>query len=112
MERLPLPARGSEVAHEEARFETTTRDLLALAAWLEARGITHVVMEATGGYWKSVRHILEAGSTLILANAHEVHSLPGRKSNTSDARWLADFRAHGLVRASFMPPEPVRACAI
>ena len=100
--------RGRKVAYEEARFETTTRDLLALGAWLEARGVTHVVMEATGVYWKPVWHVLEASCTLILANAHEVRNLPGRKSDTNDARWLADLLAHGLIRASFVPPEPIR----
>jgi transposase len=101
--------RDGKVCYEEARFETTTRDLLALAAWLEARDVTHVVMEATGVYWKPVWHVLEAGFKLILANAHEVRNLPGRKSDTSDARWLVDLLAHGLVRSSFVPPEPIRA---
>ena len=100
--------RGRKVTYEEARFATTTRDLLALAAWLEARGVTHVVMEATGVYWKPVWHILDASFTLTLANAHEARNLPGRKSDTSDARWLADLLAHGLLRASFVPPEPIR----
>ena len=101
--------RGRKVTYDEARFETTTRDLLALAAWLEARGITQVVMEATGVYWKPVWHILDTSFALILANAHEARNLPGRKSDASDARWLADLLAHGLVRASFVPPEPIRA---
>jgi transposase len=100
--------RSGKVVYEEARFETTTRDLLALATWLEARGITHVVMEATGVYWKPVWHILEGSVELVLANAHEVRNLPGRKSDSSDAQWLADLLAHGLVRASFVPPEPIR----
>jgi transposase len=101
--------KGRSVRYEEARFETTTRDLLALAAWLEGHGVTHVVMEATGVYWKPVWHILDGGFELTLANAHEARNLPGRKSDTSDARWLADLLAHGLVRASFVPPGPILA---
>ncbi len=100
--------RGRKVAYEEGRFATTTRDLLALAAWLEERSITHVVMEATGVYWKPVWHILDASFALMLVNAHEARNLPGRKSDSSDARWLADLLAHGLIRASFVPPEPIR----
>ncbi len=100
--------RGRKIAYEEGRFATTTRDLLALAAWLEERGVTHVVMEATGVYWKPVWHILDAAFTLMLVNAHEARNLPGRKSDASDARWLADLLAHGLIRASFVPPEPIR----
>ena len=98
-----------KVAHEEARFETTTGELLALKAWLEARGITQVVMEATGVYWKPVWHLLEGPTIgLILANAQAVRGLPGRKSDSSDARWLADLLAHDLVKTSFVPPEPIR----
>ena len=100
--------RRRKVVYEEARFETTTRGLLALAAWQEARGITHVMMEATGVYWKPVWHILEGSFHLMLANAHEVRNLPGRKSDSSDAMWLADLLAHGLARASFVPPQPIR----
>ena len=100
--------KGRAVACDEARFKTTTRDLLALAGWLEARGISHVMMEATGVYWKPVWHILEPSFKLQLANAHEARNLPGRKSDTSDARWLSDLLAHGMVRASFVPPQPIR----
>ena len=100
--------KGRKVVYEEARFETTSRDLMALAAWLEGHGVTHVVMEATGVYWKPVWHILEEAVALTLANAFEVRNMPGRKSDVSDARWLADLMAHGLVRASFVPPQPIR----
>lgn len=101
--------KGRTVVYDEARFETTTRDLLALSGWLETRGISHVIMEATGVYWKPVWHILEPSFKLQLANAHEARNLPGRKSDTNDARWLADLLAHGMVRSSFVPPEPIRA---
>jgi transposase len=33
-------------------FGTMTDELLALADWLEASGVTHVAMESTGVYWK------------------------------------------------------------
>ena len=101
--------RRRKVFYDEARFETTTRDLLALSAWLEAHRVGHVIMEATGVYWKPVWHILEPSFKLQLANAHEARNLPGRKSDVGDARWLSDLLAHGLVRASFVPPEPIRA---
>jgi transposase len=97
-----------KVRHEVRRFLTSTRDLLALREWLEAEKITHIAMESTGIYWKPVWHILEAGFTLILANAAYVRNLPGRKSDVNDATWIADLLAHGLIRASFVPPAPVQ----
>jgi transposase len=99
---------GRKVVHEVRRFGTTTRELMALAAWLESLKVTHVAMEATGVYWKPMWHILEAQFALILANAQQVRNVPGRKSDVHDARWLADLLAHGLIGASFVPPRPIR----
>lgn len=97
-----------KINSEVRRFATTTAGLLALSAWLEEHGVTHVAMDATGVYWKPVWHILESRFTLILANAAQVKNLPGRKSDVSDAVWLADLLAHGLIRASMVPPTPVQ----
>jgi len=90
------------------RFETTTVGLMALCAWLESYGVTHVVMEATGVYWKPVWHVLEGTFELVLANAAHVRNVPGRKSDVNDATWLAELLAHGLVRGSFVPPTPIQ----
>jgi transposase len=61
-------------------------------------------MEATGVYWKPVWHVLSDGEMeLILANAAHVKNVPGRKTDVSDATWLAELLAHGLIRASFVP---------
>jgi transposase len=90
-------------------FATTAAGLLALQEWLVAAGCTHAVMESTGVYWKPVLHRLEDHLTLVLANATVVRNLPGRKSDVSDAQWLADLLAHGLVRGSFVPPAPIQA---
>jgi transposase len=97
-----------KVGREVRRFPTTTHGLLELREWLERGGCTHVAMEATGVYWKPVWQILEGHFALILANAAHVKNVPGRKSDVSDATWLADLLAHGLIRASFVPPQPIQ----
>ena len=90
-------------------FKTTTQELMALSDWLSAEGATHIVMEATGVYWKPVWHILSDGEfVLVLANAAHVKNVPGRKTDVNDATWLADLMAHGLIRASFVPDEPTQ----
>jgi transposase len=99
---------GRRVEYETETFGTTTSALLRLAEWLEARGVRHVGLEATGVYWKPVWHVLEPNFELVLANAHEVRNIPGRKSDVSDAQWLSDLLAHGLIRASFVPPAPIQ----
>ena len=64
-------------------------------------------MEATGVYWKPVWHVLESACELVLANSAHVRNVPGRKTDVNDAVWIADLLAHGLVRASFVPPTPI-----
>ena len=100
---------AGEVKREVRTYRTTTGDLMALSEWLSAEGCTHIVMEATGVYWKPVWHILSDGEfELVLANAAHVKNVPGRKTDVNDATWLADLMAHGLVRGSFVPDEPTQ----
>ena len=101
-------AAGSSVSHDVRTFGTTTAALLALSDWLSAHGCTHVAMESTGVYWRPVWHVLEGGFELVLANAMHIRNIPGRKSDVNDATWIADLLAHGLIRSSFVPPEPVQ----
>jgi transposase len=93
---------------EVRSFKTHTAALLELLNWLEENECTHVVMEATGVYWKPVWHILAGAFELILANAKHVRNVPGRKSDVKDAEWLANLLAHGLISASFVPEPPVQ----
>src|SRR5918999_918875 len=89
-------------------FGTMTRDLLALADWLAAVGVTHVAMESTGEYWRPVYHLLEVDLTVFLVNAAHVKQVPGRKTDKHDARWLAKLMRYGLLQASFIPPQGQR----
>lgn len=90
-------------------WSSMTRDILGLREHLIAAQVTCVVMEATGDYWKPFYYVLEdCPFEVMLVNAHEAKNLPGRKTDVSDAAWLAELGAHGLLRASFVPPEPIR----
>jgi transposase len=98
-----------KVVKEVRTFDTTTASLMALSEWLAENKCTHIAMEATGVYWKPVWHILADGEfQLVLANAAHVKNVPGRKTDVSDADWLADLLAHGLIRASFVPDTPTQ----
>jgi transposase len=99
---------GTLPRKETRTFGTTTRDLLALSDWLAEAGVTHVVMESTGVYWKPVYNLLEGSFTLLLANAQHVKGVPGRKSDVRDAEWLADLLRHGLLKGSFVPDRTQR----
>lgn len=89
-------------------FSTMTADLLQLADWLLEAGCTHVAMESTGVYWKPVHTILESVCEVLLVNAQHVKQVPGRKTDVKDCEWLADLLRHGLLKASFIPPQPIR----
>jgi transposase len=89
-------------------FGTMTADLLALRDWLQAYGVTHVALESTGVYWKPVYYLLEDAFTLLLINMVALKHVPGRKTDVKDSEWLAQLLECGLLRASFVPPPPIR----
>jgi transposase len=105
--RVPDDAGGRR--QEVRTFKTFSADLEALADWLTEQGVTQLVMEATGQYWKPVWYVLEErGLELLLVNARHVKLLPGRKTDVGDAAWLAELLEHGLLRGSFVPPPAIR----
>jgi transposase len=99
---------GSKSGREKRKFGTFTRDLLALSDWLRECRVTHVAMESTGVYWKPVFHVLEGQFELLVVNAQHVKAIPGKKTDPRDAAWLAELLQHGLLKSSFIPPEPIR----
>lgn len=88
---------------ELRKFGTMTDELLALADWLGAGGVTQVAMESTGVYWKPVFNILESSFQVLLVNAQHIKYVPGRKTDVNDAQWIAELLQHGLLKASFIP---------
>ena len=97
-----------KVTKQVRNFSTMTHALRALADWLSAEGVTHVAMESTGVFWKPVFNILEDRFTVLLVNAHHMKQVPGRKTDVKDCEWIAQLLQHGLLRASFIPPQFVR----
>jgi transposase len=98
----------SKVQKEIRTFPTMTADLLVLHDWLMAHGVTHVALESTGIYWKPIFNLLEGTFTVLLVNAAHIKAVPGRKTDVRDCEWIADLLSHGLLKGSFIPPEPLR----
>jgi transposase len=107
--RVAGTGRG-RAAQTVTTWSSVTSQILALRDHLATEQVTCVVMEATSDYWKPFYYLLEdlPGAEVILVNARHVKNLPGRKTDVADATWLAQLGAHGLVRGSFVPPEPIR----
>jgi len=95
-------------SREVRTFATTTAGLLALTDWLASHEVSHVAMESTGVYWRPVFNVLEGSFEVILVNAQHMKAVPGHKTDIKDSEWLADLLRHGLLKASFIPPKPIR----
>ncbi len=96
-------------SQERQRFGTTTREITRCIAWLKQHDVPVVAMESTGVYWKPLYNLFEeAGIQVILANAHNMKAVPGRKTDVKDAQWIASLLRHGLLKASFVPDRHQR----
>jgi transposase len=96
------------IDQEVRTFGTMTADLLSLADWLVASGVTQVAMESTGVYWKPVYNLLETRFTILVVNAQHLKQVPARKTDVKDCQGIAQLLQHGPLRASFVPPRPIR----
>jgi transposase len=105
--RVPS-SRSGQYRHTVTTYGATTNEVLRLRADLVAADIGLVVMEATGDYWKPFFFVLQESVNVQLVNAKQAKGVPGRKTDVSDARWLADLAAHGMLRPCYVPEEPVR----
>jgi transposase len=106
---LRVQGRGSRPTRcTVTTWSTRTPQLIKLRDRLVADKVERVVMESTSDYWRPVFYVLSEQLDVILVKASDVKAMPGRKSDVSDAEWLADLAAHQLVRASFVPPEQQR----
>jgi transposase len=97
-----------QVEQETRTFGTTTGELLALHDWLSEGEVRHVALESTADYWKPVYNLLEGEFEVFLVNAQHVKKVAGRKTDATDAEWLAELMLHGLLKASFIPAKPQR----
>jgi transposase len=106
---LRVPGSCGTRVSQVRTFSAVAGEMNRLADWLAEHQVSHVVMEATGQYWKPVWDVLaEHGFELMLVNARHVKMVPGRKTDVADATWLAELLEHGLLRGSFVPPRVIR----
>ncbi len=103
-----LTAPTGKVSKQVRTFPTTTAQLHSMRDWLSGLGVTHVAMESTGVYWRPIFNVLEGSVQVILVNAQHMKAVPGHKTDIKDSEWLADLLRHGLLKASFIPPKPIR----
>jgi len=107
--RVPDPKRAGRWVVETERFDTTAEAVRGLRDWLAERAVEVVALEATSDYWRAVYYPLQdAGLNLMLVNPSHLRGIKGRKTDPSDAAFLARAAASGMVMASFVPDRAVR----
>lgn len=94
--------------YQTKSFPTFTEDLEKCRNWLVDNGIFDVCMESTGKYWIPVFNVLETKCNCIITHPKYVRTIPGKKTDKKDSKWIADMFKHGLVEPSFMPPIDIR----
>lgn len=100
---------GEGIKKQTREFGTVTSSLKELRDWLLEYGVTHVVMESTGVFWKPVYNVLEpAGLTVWIVNAAHVKYVPGHKTDKKDSAWLCKLLLAGLLKPSYIPAKEQR----
>jgi transposase len=103
-----IDGRSSPPTFVTCTFGTFLDDLRRLRDWLLTRECTHVAMESTGVYWIPVYQALEGDFEIVLGNPRHMANVPGRKTDVTDAQWIAKLLRHGLIQKNFVPPRPIR----
>jgi transposase len=106
--RVPSSRRAGSWSLETERFGTTRAEVRRLLQWLQAARVEVVVMEATSDYWRSIYYALQPHLNLMLVNPAHLKGIRGRKSDPSDAAFLARAGASGMARGSFVPERQIR----
>jgi transposase len=94
--------------HPVREFSVFTKDLYAIADWLQACAVKTVAMESTGVYWVPLYEVLEArGLQVKLVDARKVKNVSGRKSDVLDCQWLQQLESYGLLAAAYRPTDEI-----
>lgn len=102
-----LDGRSTPEVVSKRTFGTFRHQIEELREWLKELGCTTVAMESTGVYWLPVYRVLEGHFDVVLGNARHMANVPGRKTDQSDAHWIAQLLRFGLIRKNFIPPRPI-----
>ncbi len=95
---------------EILEYRTFYGVLQHMAAELRERGVTHVVMEASGVYTEPVYYALmeQDFEQVAVINPAHAKALKGHKTDAKDALRLAELFECGLLRGSYIPPQDLK----
>ncbi len=95
---------------EVLEYRTFYGVLQKMAAGLRKRGVTHVVMEASGVYTEPVYYALAERNFEQVAVINPAHAkaLKGHKTDAKDCLRLAELSGCGLLRGSYIPSQALK----
>jgi transposase len=100
---------GETETKETRHFANDPDDIDHLKEWLKGHECKRAVMESTSIYWVPLYLALEeSGFEAVLANAHQVKGIPGRKTDQSSSEWLAHLLRGGQIKPSYVPDKRLR----
>lgn len=85
---------------ETRRIRQDPESLVALRDWIQSEQCESVAFESTADYWRSLYLVLEGHIPVTVANAHHIKHVPGRKTDITDSRWIAQLELNGLIEPS------------
>ncbi len=86
--------------YETRRIQQNTASLLEFRDWIQSENCESVAFESTADYWRSLYLVLENRIPVTVANAHHIKHVPGRKTDITDSRWIAQLELNGLITPS------------
>ena len=90
--------------YEVWSFDTFTKDLHTIVGLLKTHNVTCVAMESTGNYWIPIFEMLQDNNIRpVLVNPKKTKNISGKKTDVTDAEWLATLLKYGLVTGAFRP---------
>src|SRR6266516_6384400 len=95
---------------EVLEFRTFYGVLQAMGRELRRRGVTHVVMEASGIYTDPVYYALaeQDFTEVAVINPAHARALKGHKTDARDCARVAELFECGLLRGSYIPPAELK----
>jgi transposase len=107
----PAESQGEGLPANVRKFGANSCDLLAIADWLTACGVTTVALESTGVYWIPLFELLETrGFEVYLVEPGQLSRCGARpKTDVLDVQWIQRLHTYGLLRPSFRPPDSIMA---
>jgi len=85
---------------ETRRIPQNIESLLAFRDWIRSENCDSVAFESTADYWRSLYLVLEGHVPVTVANAYHIKHVPGRKTDVTDSRWIAQLELNSLIEPS------------